>query len=442
MGAQTSNDESSLTVGTDGPVLLQDVQLIEKLAQFNREKIPERAIHAKGAGAYGYFRVYMPMSDYTSAAFLQNPEVKTPVFVRFSTAIGSKGSADTARDIRGFAVKFYTSEGNYDLIGNHLPVFFIRDAIKFPELIDSLKPSRDTNLTDSGRFWDFISKTPEATHMITWLFSDRGTIKSYRHMEGYGVNTFIWVCPKGRKHFVKYHWRPLSGIKDITRQEAEFLAGFDPDAASRDLSDSLERGEATEYELYVQLIPFEDQYKFNFDLLDATKIWPEYKVPLILVGKMTLNRAPENYFEEVEQSAFSPANLVPGIEFSNDKLLQGRIFAYSDAQRYRLGTNYHQIPVNQSKSQPNKKKTIQSVFEALGETISGKIERKGIPNTYDFEQAGERYRSLGKRDQDHLVDNIIDNMMFIDDDIQKMVVSYFMEADRDFGSRIARGLDY
>lgn len=468
MGVPVSNDESSLTVGEDGPVLLQDVYLLEKLARFDRERIPERVVHAKGAGAHGFFRVYMPMSDYTSASFLQNPEIKTPVFVRFSTVIGSKGSADTVRDPRGFAVKFYTKEGNYDLVGNSLPVFFIRDAIKFPDVIHSLKPAPDTNLNSPERFWDFISQTPEATHMIIWLFSDRGTIKSYRHIEGFGVNTYVWICPKGKRYFVKYHWKPMLGIKTITRQEAEFLSGFDPDVAVRDLYDSFENGEITEYELNVQLIPQRDQYAFDFDILDATKVWPEDLVPLIKVGKMTLNKAPENFFEEVEQSAFCPANLVPGIDFSFDKLLQGRLFSYKDTQMHRLGTNFAQLYINSPKTMANnhqqdgamniraKKGDINYSPNTLNcnnpplspkvkseaAPVTGNIERKVIRNKDDFTQAGELYRSLSKMDQDHLVDNLIDNLMFVNDSIQKKVVSFFIKADEEFGNRVAKGLDY
>ena len=234
------NDQNSLTVGDRGSVLLQDIQLIEKLAQFDRERIPERVVHAKGAGAYGYFQVYRPMKHYTIAKFLQNPDEKTPVFVRFSTVIGSKGSADTARDPRGFAVKFYTKDGNYDLAGNDIPVFFIRDAIKFPDLIHALKPAPDTNIIDQNRVWDFFSSMPETTHMITWVYSDRGTIKSYRRIEGFGVNTYIWLNDKGERRFVKYHWKPALGIETIDRKEAEFLAGADPDVATKDLYDTLE----------------------------------------------------------------------------------------------------------------------------------------------------------------------------------------------------------
>jgi len=435
-----NKEESSLTAGKNGPVLLQDVQLIDKLTRFVRERIPERVVFAKGTGAHGYFRVYMPMSDFTKAAFLQNPDRKTPVFVRFSTMTGSKGSADTLRDVRGFAVKFYTTEGNYDLISISLPVFYIRDAIHFPELMHALKPSPSTNLTEPARFWKYISETPEATHMTTWLFSDNGTVKSYRHMEGYSINTYVWITANGQRQLVRYHWKPIQGIKSITRHEAEFLAGFDPDAATRDLCDSLERGELTEYELNVQLIPFDKQDQYDFDPLDATKLWPENLVPLLKVGKLTLNKATENYFEEVEKSAFSPANIVPGIEFSFDRLLQGGIFASLDAQRHRLGSNFEQIPINQAKY-PNTAVVTQSRVPTAVH-VEGRIERSQIIKGDDFFQAGERYRAMTPKEQDHLADNIIDHLMFVDDKIQKKVVGYFLQADEEFGARIARGLDF
>lgn len=435
-----NKEESSLTAGKNGPVLLQDVRLIDKLTRFARERIPERVVFAKGTGAHGYFRVYMPMSDFTKAAFLQNPDRKTQVLVRFSTMSGSKGSADTLRDVRGFAVKFYTTEGNYDLISTSLPVFYIRDAIHFPELMHALKPSPSTNLNEPARFWKYISETPEATHMITWLFSDNGTVKSYRHMEGFSINTYVWVSADGKRQLVRYHWKPMLGSKNITRHEAEFLAGFDPDAAARDLCDSLERGEITEFELNVQLIPFDQQDQYDFDPLDATKVWPENRIPLLKVGKLTLNKATEDYFEEVEKAAFSPANIVPGIDFSFDRLLQGGIFASLDAQRYRLGSNYEQIPVNQARY-PVTPVVMQSRVPPAVH-VEGKIERNRLAKGDDFKQAGERYQGMTPKEQDRLVDNILDNLMFVDDKIQRKVVGYFTQADEDFGARIARGLDF
>ncbi len=435
-----NKEESSLTAGKNGPVLLQDVRLIDKLTRFVREGIPERVVFAKGTGAHGYFRVYMPMSDFTKASFLQNPDRKTPVFVRFSTMRGSKGSADTMRDVRGFAVKFYTTEGNYDLISTSLPVFYVRDAIHFPELMHALKPSPSTNIIEPARFWKYISETPETTNMVTWLFSDDGTIKSYRHMEGHSVNTYVWISSNGQRQLVRYHWRPMLGTKNITRQEAEFLAGFDPDAAARDLCDSLERGELTEYELSVQMIPFEKQDQYDFDPLDATKIWPENKAPLLKVGKLTLNKATENYLEEVEKAAFSPANIVPGIDFSFDRLLQGGIFASLDAQRHRLGSDFDQFAVNQTRYPVTA--TAAQTGSPAPVQVQGYVERNMYSKGDEFKQAGERYRSMPQKEQDHLVDNIIDNLMFVDDTIQRKVVGYFLKADEEFGSRVARGLDF
>lgn len=435
-----NKEESSLTAGKNGPVLLQDVRLIDKLTDFVRERVPERVVFAKGTGAHGYFRVYMPMSDFTTVAFLQNPDRKTPVFARFSTMTGSRGSADTLRDVRGFSVKFYTTEGNYDLLCTSLPVFYIRDAIHFPELMHAVKPSPSTNLIESSRFWKYISETPEATNMLTWLFSDNGTLKSYRHMEGYSVNTYVWVSSNGQRQFVRYHWKPMLGAKNITRQEAEFLAGFDPDAAARDLCDSLERGEMTEYELNVQLIPFEKQDQYDFDLLDTTKLWPEDLVPLLKVGKLTLTKPTENYFEEVEKAAFSPANVVPGIEFSFDRLLQGSIFSSLDAQRHRLGSNFKEIPINQARY-PVSAAVAQS-RAVVSVHVEGNIERTQSVKGDDFIQAGERYRAMSPKEQDRLVDNITDHLMFVDDKIQRKVVGYFTQADEAFGARIERGLDF
>jgi catalase len=470
-GVPVSDNQNSLTVGERGPVLLQDVHLIEKLAHFDRERIPERVVHAKGAGAHGYFQVYKSMAKYTCAKFLQDPKKMTPVFVRFSTVVGARGSADTARDPRGFAVKFYTEDGNYDLVGNNLPVFFIRDAIKFPDMVHAFKPAPDTGIPTSSsansRFWDFISLTPESVHMITWLFSDRGTVKSYRKMEGFGVNTYKWVNARGKAVYVKYHWKPKAGVETIDRHEATRLAGEDPDVATRDLHDTIASGKTVEYELNVQIMDIADELKQNFDPLDATKTWPEDKFPLMPVGKMVLNRNPANFFAEVEQAAFCPASIVPGIEFSADKLLQGRIFSYADTQRHRLGANYLQLPVNRPKVDVNNNQrdgamqygpygegTVNYEPNTLAggmpceapaiamaqEHLDGDIERLKISLTNDFEQAGERYRSLGKMDQDHLVDNIVDSLGKADKPIQQRMVENLTRADPELGKLVKKGL--
>jgi catalase len=470
-GVPVTDNQNSLTVGERGPVLLQDVHLIEKLAHFDRERIPERVVHAKGAGAHGYFQVYRSMAKYTKAKFLQSPKKKTPVFVRFSTVVGARGSADSARDPRGFAVKFYTEEGNYDLVGNNLPVFFIRDAIKFPDMVHAFKPAPDTNIPTSSsansRFWDFISLSPESTHMITWLFSDRGTVKSYRKMEGFGVNTYKWVNAKGKAVYVKYHWKPKAGIETIDRHESTRLAGEDPDIATRDLHDWIASGKTAEYELNVQIMQIADELKQDFDPLDATKTWPEDKFPLMPVGKMVLNRNPENFFAEVEQAAFCPASIVPGIELSADKLLQGRVFSYADTQRHRLGPNYLQIPVNrpQVPVNNNQRDGFMQYAPYGGGTVNyepntlaggmpneapatpdekylleGAVIRSKIGLTSDFEQAGQRYHSLNKVEQAHLVDNIVDSLGKANTAIQKRMVENLTKADKELGKRVAKGL--
>ncbi len=470
-GVPVSDNQNSLSVGERGPVLLQDVHLIEKLAHFDRERIPERVVHAKGAGAHGYFQVHKSMAKYTCAKFLQDPKKKTPVFVRFSTVVGARGSAETVRDPRGFAVKFYTEDGNYDLVGNNLPVFFIRDAIKFPDMVHAFKPAPDTNIPTSSsansRFWDFISLSPESTHMITWLFSDRGTAKSFRKMEGFGVNTYKWVNAEGKAVYVKYHWKPKAGIETIDRHEATRLAGEDPDIATRDLYETIASGTTVKFELHVQIMELADELKQTFDPLDATKTWPEDKFPLMPVGMMVLDRNPENYFAEVEQAAFCPAAIVPGIAFSADKLLQGRVFSYADTQRYRLGSNYLQLPINQPLTPVanNQRDGVMQYAPYEGGTvnyepntlakgfpkespascaedyiINGKVVRKKINLINDFQQAGERYRSLSKVEQDHLVDNIVASLGKADKPIQMRMLVNLKKADQELGRRVGEKL--
>ncbi|MEF9952272.1 MAG: catalase [Clostridium sp.] len=467
LGAPVENDSHSLTVGVDGPVVLRDLHLIDKLAHFDRERIPERVVHAKGAGAYGYFKLINPMGRYTKAKVFNDMRSETEAFVRFSTVIGSKGSADTLRDPRGFAVKLYTEDGNLDIVGNNLPVFFIRDAIKFPDLIHAFKPSPDSNLHDPNRFWDFIASTPESTHMITFLFSDYGTIKSFRKMKGFGVNTYVWVNEKGERFLVKYHWTPIAGEETITRQEAEILAGVDPDIATRDLYDTLVKGRKVDYDLSVQILNPKSDYDIDFDPLDATKTWPEKVFPLIKVGRLTLTRPPDNFFEESEQVAFCPGNIVPGVEPSNDKLLQGRLFSYKDTQRHRLGPNFEQIPINRPRTDVdnnerdgsmammnhkgkvnyspnyldnNNPKPCATYGKEPAEYISGSVSRRLINKENNFKQAGELYDSYTKEQQDHLIDNLVSDLFNVERDIQKQVVYYFSEASKDFGERVRRGL--
>ena len=469
-GYPITNDDSSLTVGNRGPTLLQDFQFIEKIAHFDRERIPERVVHAKGAGAFGSFQVYKPMANYTRAIFLQDPNKQTPVFVRFSTVAGGRGSADTVRDVRGFAVKFYTEEGNYDLVGNDIPVFFIRDAMKFPDMVHSIKAEPHNNIPSSStghnNFWDFMSLTPESTHMLTWVFSDRGTPASYRMMEGFGVNTYKWVNQDGSAVYVKYHWKPKLGVQNFDRQTATRIAGEDPDYLTRDLWEAIAKGEVVEYELNVQMMAISEELNQTFDPLDPTKTWPEDKYPLMPVGKMVLNRNPDNFFTQVEQAAFCPANLVPGIEFSDDKLLQGRTFSYVDTQRYRLGANFHELPTNKplapvannqrdgamqcqvfkgpvnfGPSSRGGPKTAPQEGTPYNPCIQGNTIREKIYKTADFTQAGERYRSLNKTEQGHMAGNLVADLSHVTDPaIQRRAIENLRQADENLATSVARGL--
>lgn len=350
-GLRVSEDEHSLKAGVRGPTLMEDFHFREKMTHFDHERIPERIVHARGFAAHGYFQVYEPMAEYTKAGFLQDPGKKTPVFVRFSTVAGSRGSGDTVRDVRGFSTKFYTEEGNYDLVGNNIPVFFIQDAIKFPDLIHAVKPEPHNEIPQAqsahDTFWDFIANNTESAHMIMWHISDRAIPRSFRMMEGFGVHTFRFVNEQGKARFIKFHWKPVLGVHSLVWDEAQKLAGKDPDFHRRDLFEAIEMGNYPEYELGVQMIDEADEFNFDFDVLDPTKIWPEEIVPVKIIGKMTLNQNVTNYFAETEQVAFHPGHVVTGIDFSNDPLLQGRLFSYTDTQLSRLGgPNFHEIPIN------------------------------------------------------------------------------------------------
>ncbi|WP_316800523.1 catalase [Pedobacter frigidisoli] len=350
-GVKINDDQNSLKAGERGATLLEDFILREKITHFDHERIPERIVHARGSAAHGVFKVYEDLSTLTRAAFLCDPGAETPVFVRFSTVAGSRGSTDLARDVRGFAVKFYTQEGNFDLVGNNVPVFFIQDAVKFPDLIHAVKPEPDNEMPQAASahdtFWDFISQLPESAHMIMWAMSDRALPRSYRMMEGFGVHTFRFVNAEGVSNFVKFHWKPLLGVHSVAWDEAQNISGKDPDFHRRDLWDAIEAGAFPEWELGVQIIPEADEFKYDFDILDPTKLIPEELVPVQRVGKMTLNRNPDNFFAETEQVAFHVGHVVPGIDFTNDPLLQGRLFSYTDTQLIRLGgPNFHEIPIN------------------------------------------------------------------------------------------------
>jgi catalase len=348
-GIPVESDQYSLTVGPDGPILLQDHYLIEQMAQFNRERIPERQPHAKGSGAFGRFEVTHDVSAYTKAAVFQ-PGTTTEMVARFSTVAGERGSPDVWRDLRGFALKFYTTEGNYDMVGNATPVFFVRDPLKFQNFIRSQKRRADNNLRDNDMQWDFWSLLPETAHQVTWLMGDRGIPRTWRHMNGYSSHTYMWVNTAGEKFWVKYHFKTNQGIEFLTQEEADRLAGSDPDYHTRDLFDTIKRGDYPSWTLKVQIMPFEEAKTYRFNPFDLTKVWPHSDYPLIEVGQMTLDRNPTDNHTEIEQVAFQVNNLVPGIGPSPDKMLLGRMFSYADAHRARLGANYQQIPVNAPKA--------------------------------------------------------------------------------------------
>jgi len=467
-GAPIDDDQNTVTAGSPGPALLQDIHLLEKLGHFDRERIPERVVHAKGAGAHGYFEVTHDVARYTKAKFLSKVGKRTEVFVRFSTVGGEKGSADAARDPRGFAVKFYTEEGNYDLVGNNTPVFFIRDPLKFPDFIHTQKRHPATNLKDPDMFWDFLSLTPESIHQVTILFSDRGTPRSFRHMHGYSGHTFKWYNDKGEYYWVKIHFTTDQGIQNLTREEADGLSGEDPDHATRDLYQAIERGEYPSWTVSLQIMTPEQAAEYRFDPFDITKVLPHGDFPLVPLGRMVLNRNPENYFAEVEQSAFSPGNFVPGIAASPDKLLQGRLFSYHDSHRHRLGPNYHLIPVNRTKGVPvdnyQRDGAMRTDANAGGgpnyypntfggpqpmpEAAEPPFEVAGMaarqPYTHpndDFVQAGDLYRKvMTDQDRDHLIGNIVAHLGNAQKRHQLRQTALFFKADPEYGRRVAEGL--
>ncbi|UCH95591.1 MAG: catalase [Candidatus Aminicenantes bacterium] len=467
-GMPVADDQNTMTAGKQGPALVQDIHLIEKLAHFDRERIPERVVHAKGAGAYGYFEVSHDVTRYTRAGFLSEVGKRTEVFVRFSTVGGEKGSADSERDPRGFAVKFYTEEGNYDFVGNNTPVFFIRDPLKFPDFIHTQKRHPAKNTKDPDMFWDFLSLTPESIHQVTILFSDRGTPKSYRHMNGYSGHTFMWYNANGEYFWVKIHFKTEQKIQNLTREEAVRLAGEDPDQATRDLFDSIAKGDYPAWKVYVQVMTPDQVKKYRFDSFDITKVWAHGDVPLQPFGRMVLNRNPENYFADVEQSAFSPGNFVPGIGPSPDKMLQGRLFSYHDTHRHRLGPNYHLLPVNAPKAAPENSYQRDGFMrvDANGgggpnyypNTMGGPgpdpqvgappIDVSGMAARHaytlsddDFVQAGDLYRKvMTDQDRDHLIGNIVSHLGSAQKRIQLRQTALFYKADQEYGRRVAEGL--
>lgn len=464
-GAPVGDNQNSITAGENGPVLLQDTQLIEKLAQFDRERIPERVVHARGAGAHGIFESYGDFSTITRAAFLNQKGKKVPVFVRFSTVVHSSGSPEIARDPRGFATKFYTEQGNYDLVGNNLPVFFIRDAIKFPDMVHSLKPSPITNKQDPNRFFDFFSHVPEATQMLTFVYSDMGTPANYRQMDGFGVHAFKWINTKGEAVYVKYKWTSLQGHNYLSTDETKKVVAEEWGNMTKDLYDNISKGTFPSWELSVQMLKPEDLDKFDFNPLDATKTWSEAIAPSVKIGKMTLNKVPANFFEESEQSAFAPANLIPGIEASEDRLLQGRLFSYLDTQRYRLGANFSKIDINRPKNtvinfnqdgasrntnqnsdvnyQPSRVNKVaeNTEYKAYQLKLSGFVQQARIKKENNFVQAGELYLSFSEPMRTNLIKNLAGDLNQVKDKMikAKMVGNFYM-ANQEFGMRLAQAV--
>ena len=468
-GVPVDDDLHSLTAGKRGPTLMQDTHLLEKLAHFDRERIPERVVHAKGAGAFGSFEVTQDLSRYTRAHFLGEVGRRTEVFARFSTVGGEKGSADSERDPRGFALKFYTEEGNYDFVGNNTPVFFIRDAVQFPDFIHTQKRNPATNLKDPDMFWDFLSLTPESIHQVTILFSDRGTPRSYRNMNGYSGHTFMWYNEHGDHVWVKLHFKTAQGIENLNRAEAAILAGTDPDHATRDLRDAIAHGRVPAWTLYAQIMTPEAAATYRYDPFDITKVWPHADYPLQEVGRLVLDRNPENYFAEVEQAAFSPGNFVPGIGPSPDRLLQGRLFSYADTHRHRLGPNYHLLPVNAPRAATERSNQRDGLMRAdangggrpnywpnsfggpepITESSMPVLDVTGLAARHvyehgdiDFEQAGALYRNvMTGADREHLVANIAAHLCSAETRVRYRQCALFHKADTDYGEQVARSIN-
>jgi catalase len=476
-GLRINDDQNSLKAGERGATLLEDFILREKITHFDHERIPERIVHARGSAAHGYFQVYKPCSAFTKAKFLNDTSLKTPVFVRFSTVAGSRGSTDLARDVRGFSVKFYTQEGNYDLVGNNIPVFFIQDAIKFPDLIHAVKPEPHNEIPQAASahdtFWDFISLMPESMHMIMWVMSDRAIPRSLRMMEGFGVHTFRMINEAGKSVFVKFHWKPLLGVHSVAWDEALQISGKDPDFHRRDLHDAIESGAFPEWELGVQIVEEKDEHKFEFDLLDPTKLIPEELVPVRRIGKMVLNKNPDNFFAETEQVAFHPGHLVPGIDFTNDPLLQGRLFSYTDTQLSRLGSpNFHEIPINRSLNEvhnnqrdghmrqqinlgqtaynpnttgggcPFQAKAADGGFTSYAERIDARKIRARSQSFFDhFGQATLFYNSQSDAEKIHLTDALRFELSKVETPaIRERVLVLLAQVDKTLASNVAQAL--
>ncbi|MBA3246489.1 MAG: catalase [Pyrinomonadaceae bacterium] len=473
-GHPVYDNQNTRTVGDRGPTVLENYQFLEKITHFDRERIPERVVHARGAGAHGYFEAYgtigdEPASKYTRAKLFQEKGKRTPVFVRFSTVIHGGHSPENLRDPRGFATKFYTEDGNWDLVGNNLKVFFIRDPVKFPDVVHAFKPDPVRNQQDPNRIFDFISLSPESMHMISWLFSPRGIPANYREQEGAGVNTYKMYNTEGVGVLVKYHWIPKQGVRSLTQAEADAITDFNH--ATRDLYDAIERGDYPEWEMRVQIMSDDDHPELDFDPLDDTKIWPEDQFPMLPIGRMVLDRNPVNYFAEVEQAAFGTGVLVDGLDFSDDKMLQGRTFSYSDTQRHRVGANYLQLPVNRpQKHDATNKRDGQMTYHVDGNEaganphvnyepssrgglreapktgkdhtpyVEGPVVRQKISRTNDYKQAGERYRTMPDWEREDLISNLVSALKQCNDDIQERMIGHLTQCDEEYGRRVAEGL--
>ncbi|HEY8706461.1 MAG TPA: catalase [Burkholderiaceae bacterium] len=469
-GIPVADNQNSISAGARGPLLLQDFHLIEKLQHFNRERIPERVVHAKGSGAYGTFTVTHDISKYTKAKLFSAVGKQTETFLRFSTVGGERGSADTERDPRGFALRFYTEEGNWDLVGNNTPVFFIKDSIKFPDFIHTQKRDPQTHLKSAQMIWDFWSKAPESLHQVTILLSDRGTPDGFRHMDGFGSHTFSLINAAGERVWVKWHLKTQQGIKNLSAEEAGRLAGADPDHAQRDLFNAIAEGDFPKWDVYIQVMTEAEaeawEKKTGWNPFDVTKVWPHFDAPRIPVGVLELNRNPANYHAEVEQAALSPANIVPGLGYSPDRMLQGRLFAYHDAQLYRIGTNHQHLPVNRPRCPfSNQQRDGHMAVENGGSAqnyqtvnaagtgssglghgdpgwalggVTGRYDERGESD--DFTQAGNLYRVMKPDAQDRLTSNIAGAMKDVSDDIKAVQIGHFTKADPAYGAAVARKL--
>jgi len=463
-GAPVGNNQDSLTAGSLGPVLLQDHHLIEKLAHFDRERIPERVVHARGAGAYGVFKATADLTEITRAVPFQVSGAETPVFVRFSSVVHSKHSPESVRDPRGFAVKFYTSQGNWDLVGNNFPTFFIRDAIKFPDMVHAFKPNPRTNIQEASRVFDFFSHIPEATRTLTLLYSPLGIPRSYREMDGAGVHAFKFSNAECQQSYVKFTWKSRQGNIGLTPEQAAAIQAKNFNHLTQDLYENIEQGNYPVWDLYIQTINPKQINDFKFNPLDTTKIWPEALIPARKIGEMTLNKVPDNYFQSTEQAAFSPSNMIPGIEPSEDRMLQGRLFSYADTQRYRLGINHMYLPVNAPKVQVNSHnqdgagssmKRSGSVnyqpsrtgagfvedkqFEYCSTSLVGNTQQIPFQKTQNFKQAGELYRSFSEDDQTHLVNALAGDLKTVQSqEVRTIFTSFLYKSDAEYGARIAK----